>query len=142
MVYTHHTTCSVMLKAASLDETYNGVGFIDQDLWDVLEQIIPTCRKEGQYLHPGEKATRFAAEHGEDKPEALNTEGHLRSSLLKRSVSMAVAAGRLDLGAHGRICLADFDQTRSRERQAAVCVIGVQNARDSGGTVPPCLSDV
>jgi hypothetical protein len=46
--------------------------FLQQDLCDIFEKIIPTCKKEGQYMHPGPKLTEFSREHGEDKPETLN----------------------------------------------------------------------
>ena len=104
--------------------TYNGVEFLQQDLQDMFETILPTCRKEGQYLHPGPLAIDFAAAHGETKMEALNTDGHLRSSLLRRSVTLLIIDGSLDLGNFGHIYFGDFDQTRPRMRQTKICVIG------------------
>ena len=71
VVYSHHTTCSVMTQECSFDVAYTGLEYLQQDLCDVFENIIPTCRKEGQYMHPGPKLTEFAAEHGESKPETL-----------------------------------------------------------------------
>ena len=50
LIYTHHTTCSVATQECSFDLTYNGLEYLQQDLLDVLEPIIPTCRKEGQYM--------------------------------------------------------------------------------------------
>lgn len=124
VVYAHHTTCSVMIQECSFDISYSGQEYMHQDLTDVFETIIPTCRREGQYMHPGPKATVFAAEHGESKQEALNTDAHLRSALLGRSETVVLADGKLDLGSFGHIYFVDFDQTRPRERQVQVQLIG------------------
>ena len=124
VVYSHHTTCSVLIQEHSYDETYNEQQFLMQDLLDMFETILPTCRKEGQYLHPGPKITEVAASHGEGKPWCLNTDGHLRSVLLGRSESIVIQDGKLDLGQFGRIYFADFDQTRVRDCEAQVQIIG------------------
>lgn len=124
VVYSHHTTCSVMIQECSFDTTYTGLEYLQQDLWDVMEKIIPTCRVEGQYMHPGPKLTEFSKEHGEDKPETLNTDGHLRSALLGRSETVVLVDGKLDLGSFGHIYFVDFDQTRARARQVQVQIIG------------------
>lgn len=124
VVYSHHTTCSVMIQECSFDLTYTGLEYLQQDLLDVFEEIIPTCRKEGQYMHPGPELTRFSAEHGEDKPQTLNTDAHLRSALLGRSETIVIADGQLDLGKFGHIYFVDFDQTCARERLIQVQIIG------------------
>jgi len=124
IVYSRHTTCTVILEEDSFDETYTGLTYLQQDLTDIFEKIIPTCRKEGQYMHPGPKATVFAADHGEDKPGSLNTDAHLRSSIMGRSESIPIFDGKLDLGDFGHIYFIDFDQTRARERQVSVHIIG------------------
>ena len=124
VVYSRHTTCSVMIQECSFDVAYNGLEFLQQDLCEMFENILPTCRREGQYMHPGPELTRFAAEHGESKPETLNTDGHLRSALLGRSESIPVIDGALDLGDYGHIYFVDMDQTRGRERKAQVQIIG------------------
>lgn len=124
VVYSHHTTCSVMIQECSFDTTYTGLEYLQQDLWDVLEKMIPTCRVEGQYMHPGPKLTAFSAEHGEDKPETLNTDGHLRSALLGRSETIVLYDGKMDLGSFGHVYFVDFDQTRARTRQVQVQIIG------------------
>ena len=124
IVYSHHTTCSVMIQEASFDLTYTGLEYLSQDLTDVFEAIIPTCRKEGQYMHPGPILTQFSAEHGEDKPETLNTDAHLRSAIMGRSESIVVIDGKMDLGSFAHVYFVDFDQTRSRTRTVQVQVIG------------------
>ena len=124
VVYTHHTTCSVMIQERSFDESLTGQEYLNQDLTDIFEEIIPSCRKEGQYLHPGPKAVEFGARHGETKKEVLNTDAHLRSSLIGRSETIVIIDGKLDLGSFGHIYFIDFDQTRPRERTAQVQIIG------------------
>ena len=123
VVYSHHTTCSVVTQECSFDQTYTGLEYLQQDLCDIFEQIIPTCRKEGQYMHPGPKLTEFSKEHGEDKPETLNTDGHLRSMFMGRSETIVIVEGKLDLGKFGHIYFIDFDQTRGRKRQIQVQII-------------------
>ena len=91
---------------------------------DVFEAIVPTCRREGQYLHPGPKALKFAEEHGEDARGCHNTDAHLRSSIVGRSETIVIDGGSLDLGEFGFIYFIDFDQTRARERTVQVMVIG------------------
>lgn len=66
VVYSHHTTCSVITQECAFDMSMTGLETLQQDLVNAFEEWIPTCRYEGQYLHPGQKALVFAEEHGED----------------------------------------------------------------------------
>jgi len=124
VVFSRHTTCAVIIDEDSMDRAYTGLTYLQQDMTDILENIIPTCRKEGQYMHPGPELTVFSAEHGEDKPGTLNTDAHLRSSILGRSESIPIIGGSLELGEFGHIYFVDFDHTRARERSVTVQVIG------------------
>lgn len=123
-VYSHHTTCSVVMQECSFDETFTGLEYLQQDLCDIFEEMIPTCRREGQYMHPGPELVKFSREHGEEKDETLNTDGHLRSMFMGRSESIIVMEGEADLGKFGHLYFIDFDQTRGRKRQIQVQVIG------------------
>lgn len=125
VVYSQHTTCSIIIQEDSRDETYTGTKFIFQDLLDVLDNLIPQCKKEGQYLHPGPKCVEYSvSEVGEKAAWTLNTDAHLRSSLIGRSEAIPIVNGDLELGEHGHIYFADFDGTRSRKRNMRVQVIG------------------
>ena len=124
LVYSRHTTCAVMIEEDSFDLTYTGLTYLQQDLTDVFEKVVPTCRKEGQYMHPGPELTEFSAKHGEDKPGTLNTDAHLRSSIMGRSESIPIVDGELELGEFGHIFFVDFDHTRPRERQVSIQIIG------------------
>ena len=124
LVFSQHTTCSVLIQEASDDVNYWGTELLMQDLVNVLESIIPTCRTEGQYLHPGPKHIQAAAGRDELPSWSLNTDAHLRSVIMGRSQSIPVIDGAMLLGEFGRIYFADFDQVRARERNVRVQIVG------------------
>ena len=124
LVYSQHTTCSVLLQEASDDTNYWGTELLMQDLVEVLERIIPTCRTEGQYRHPGPRHIEAAAGRGEEPWWSLNTDAHLRSLLMGRSQSVPVVDGRMETGEFGHFYFADFDQVRARERTVRVQIVG------------------
>ncbi len=124
VVFSQHTTCSVLIQEASDDVNYWGTDLLMQDLVSVLENIIPTCRTEGQYLHPGPEHIEAAAGRNELPSWSLNTDAHLRSVILGRSVTIPVEDGRMVLGEFGCIYFADFDQVRARERFVRVQIVG------------------
>jgi len=125
LVYSQHTTCSVMIQEESHDETYAGVKYIHQDLLDILDRLIPECRKEGQYLHPGPKLIKYGLEVIDEPPAwCLNTDAHLRAALMGRSESIPVINGHLELGEFGQLYFIDFDGTRERKRIVRVQLVG------------------
>lgn len=124
VVYSQHTTCSVIIQEDSDDVNYWGTKLIMQDMVNIMEKIIPTCRTEGQYLHPGQEHIKMAAGLGEEPNWSLNTDAHLRSVFLGRSESIPVVNGKMELGEFGRIYFADFDQVRARERNVRVQILG------------------
>jgi secondary thiamine-phosphate synthase enzyme len=124
VVFSQHTTCSVLIQEASDDVNYWGTDLLMQDLVSVLENIIPTCRTEGQYLHPGPEHIKAAAGRNELPSWSLNTDAHLRSVILGRSVTIPVEDGKMVLGEFGCIYFADFDQVRARERFVRVQIVG------------------
>jgi len=124
VVFSQHTTCSVLIQEASDDVNYWGTELLMQDLIGVLEGIIPTCRTEGQYLHPGPKHIEAAAGRDELPSWSLNTDAHLRSVIMGRSQSIPIVDGAMTLGEFGRIYFADFDQVRARERTVRVQIVG------------------
>ncbi|MFA5837755.1 MAG: secondary thiamine-phosphate synthase enzyme YjbQ [Bellilinea sp.] len=124
VVYSQHTTCSVIIQEAADDVNYWGTELLMQDLVNVLEKIIPTCHTEGQYLHPGPKHIEAAAGRDELPNWSLNTDAHLRSVIMGRSVTVPIVEGKITLGEFGRIYFADFDQVRARERLVRVQIVG------------------
>ena len=97
---------------------------LQQDLVDVFEKICPSSTREGIYLHPGPKALKFAEEHGEDARGCHNTEAHLISSIIGRSLTAVIDDGVIDLGDYGFIYFIDWDKTRGRQRTVQIMVIG------------------
>ncbi len=124
VVYSHHTTCSVITQESAFDYSMTGLETLQQDLVNVMEKMIPTCTTEGMYLHPGEKALKFAEEHGEDNFGCHNTDAHLRSSIIGRNVTIVLSDGEMDLGEFGRVHFIDWDQTRGRKRTVDIMIIG------------------
>ena len=124
VVYSHHTTCSVITDEYAFDMSMTGLETLQQDLVDVMEKLAPTCRRDHQYLHPGPKAIAFAAEHDENLFCCHNTDAHLRSSIIGRSATIVIIDGNIDLGEFGHIEFIDWDQTRARERTVQVQVLG------------------
>lgn len=124
VVYSHHTTCSVMVQECSHDYTYFGLEYLQQDLCNIMEKLVPTCRVERQYMHPGEKHIEFAYSVGDEPYASLNTDAHLRSVFFGRSESIVIADSQMDLGQFGYVYFIDWDQVRARERQVQVQIIG------------------
>jgi len=124
VVYSQHTTCSIMIQEDSHDVTQRGTKFLLQDLLNVFEKIIPMCRYENQYLHPGPEHIKHAERVGEPGRWSLNTDAHLRSSIIGRSESIPIIDGKLELGINGLIYFVDFDVLRERERFVHVQIVG------------------
>jgi len=124
VVYSHHTTCCVIIDECAFDTIPNGLYTLQQDFVDAMEKIMPAFTKDGMYRHPGPKAREFGFEHGEDEKTSRNTDAHLRSSLVGRSETIVVFDGQPDLGEFGHIYFVDFDQTRARSRTLQIQVIG------------------
>ena len=124
VVYSHHTTCSVMVQESSHDKNYFGLEYLQQDLCNIMEKLVPTCRVEGQYLHPGKEHIEFAKSVNDPPYASLNTDAHLRSVIFGRSESIVIVDGELDLGQFGYVYFVDWDQVRARKRQVQVQIIG------------------
>jgi len=125
VIYSQHTTCSVIIQEEAHDTIYDGTKFILQDLLDIFENIVPSCRKEGQYLHPGPKHIEHARKNNNELATwSLNTDAHLRSVMLGRSESIPIINGKTELGEFGEIYFIDFDSVRKRERTVRVQIIG------------------
>jgi len=124
-IYSQHTTCSVFIQEQSDDVDYWGTQFILQDMVNGLEKIFPKCNTIGQYLHPGPLHIKIAEDERNEKAFwSLNTDAHLRSVLLGRSVCIPIEDQKLQLGEFGRIYFVDFDQVRERERIVRISIMG------------------
>ena len=124
-VYSPHTTCSVIIQEESHDRLYDGTEHLLQDMLNRLEPIVPTCRHEGQYLHPGKLHIQHAVDDlGEEAVWSLNTDAHIRSGFIGRSETIPINDGQMELGEFGRIYFVDFDGTRARDRKVHFQLIG------------------
>ncbi len=124
-VYSKHTTCSVIIQEESHDTVYDGTEFLLQDMLDRLEAIVPTCRREGQYLHPGPKHIQHAEQDlGEQAVWSLNTDAHIRSALIGRSETIPIVDGVIELGEFGHVYFVDFDAVRPRDRTVHFQLLG------------------
>jgi secondary thiamine-phosphate synthase enzyme len=124
-VYSQHTTCSVIIQEESHDRLYDGTEHLLQDMLDRLEVLVPTCRHEGQYLHPGPLHIQHATEElGEEAVWSLNTDAHIRSGLIGRSETIPIVDGRMELGEFGRIYFVDLDGVRERDRTVHLLLMG------------------
>jgi secondary thiamine-phosphate synthase enzyme len=125
LVYTGHTTCSIQIQEYSDGQSYNGNELIMQDLVNVLSKLVPTCQSEGQYLHPCFAHIDIARKERNEEPVwSLNTDAHLRSVIMGRSVTIPVIDGDIQLGEFGRIYFGDWDQVRARKRTVIVQIMG------------------
>ena len=125
IVYSQHTTCSVIIQEESHDTTLDGTKYLLHDLLDVFEKIIPKCRREGHYLHPGPKHIKHAEDNLDELGVwSLNTDGHLRSCLIGRSESIPIIDNKPELGEFGEIYFVDFDSVRERERFVHIQIVG------------------
>ena len=125
VVFSQHTTCSVIIQEECHDRIYDGTKFLLQDLLEVLDNIIPKCVREGKYLHPGPEHIEYATKKLNELPTwSLNTDAHLRSCIFGRSESIPIIDGKLELGDFGQIYFIDFDSVRKRERTVHVQIVG------------------
>jgi thiamine phosphate synthase YjbQ (UPF0047 family) len=115
-----------MIQECSHDKTYFGLEYLQQDICNIMEKLIPTCRTEGQYMHPGPKHIDFAMNEAKEEGEwtSLNTDAHLRSCIFGRSENIVIENGGLDMGEFGYAYFIDWDQVRARKRALQVTIFG------------------
>jgi len=129
VVASPHTTCSVIFEELSYDTNDDGYDYLQVDLNNLLNELIPRCTAEGQYSHPGPKHIKVGLEDfkGKISPYAytmLNTDAHLKSTLLGTSETFVIENGELQLGLVGYIYFIDWDQTRKRDRKCHIKILG------------------
>ncbi|AZO94757.1 YjbQ family protein [Halocella sp. SP3-1] len=132
VVISSHTTCSVFFEEFVHDYNENGNEFLQTDLNNVLQKIIPDNIAEGQYNYPGEKHYEAVASWPNaesylpngDRSALLNCDAHLKSTLLGSSEIFEVDEGKLGVGTTGYIYFVDFDRTRPRDRKCKIIVLG------------------
>ena len=131
-VVSHHTTCSVMIQECSHDLDTFDIEFLQHDLLDIMQDMIPDYTEEDQYRHPGPIHNHFALNYGEIGYFVnKNTDSHLRSVFFGRSETITIKDGKLDAGEFAHIYLIDWDHVRARRRQANITIMGTtEDAND------------
>lgn len=129
VVSSPHTTCSVFFEEYMHDKNYYGDEYLQVDLNRVLDKIVPVQKTENQYYSPGPEHIAYGmAKQDPDYPAMewtmLNTDGHLRSTLLGSSCTLIVKDGDLLNGKVGYVYFVDFDQTRERNRKCNIMIMG------------------
>ncbi|HFI0257039.1 TPA: YjbQ family protein [Streptococcus suis] len=131
-VLTPHTTCGIFFEEFVHDYTEDGDEFLQVDLNNDLEKIIPDHVDGKTYRYPGEEhyqaveAWPNAAEYlpGGDRRALWNGDAHLKATLIGSSQMVDVTNGNLGVGSTGYYYYADFDKTRERTRKCQVTVWG------------------
>lgn len=133
LIQTTHTTCSIYFDEYMHDKNYYEDDFLQVDLNNVFEKIIPRQTSENYpYLSPGPEHISYGMAKNDPNYPAikwtmLNTDGHLRSDMLGSSISLGIRKRNLLLGSVGQIFFVDFDQTRKRKRKIEVVIVGETN---------------
>lgn len=125
VVASPHTTCSVIFEEFVHDRNYYGDEYIQVDLNNIMERIVPRCVTENQYHHPGPLHTKFAEELIHDSRACiLNTDAHLRASFFGCSETFVITNREIQLGEYGYIYFVDWDQQRVRKRNCLIQIMG------------------
>lgn len=131
-VISPHTTCAVFFEEFVHDYMENGDEYLQADLNNILQKLIPDNIAEGQYNYPGEKHYEAVASWLDaeaylpngDRTALLNCEAHLKATLIGSSETFEVDNNKLGVGTTGYIYFVDFDRTRSRTRKCKIIVMG------------------
>lgn len=125
-----HTTCSLYFDECMHDVNFWGDEFLQVDINETMEKMVPSMKTENQYHSPGPKHVEFGLSLGsKDYPAEewtmLNTDAHIRSSMFgSPSLTFILKDGEILLGPLGKIYFVDWDQLRERNRTIHVMVLG------------------
>lgn len=130
LVQSPHTTCSVIFEEFVHDTDFNGDEFLQVDLNNILDKIIPRELSENtNYRYPGPEHLDFLMSlndpnYPSDPGTILNGDAHIRASLFGASESFIVKNNAPQIGTVGYIYFIDFDQNRIRDRKCQILVMG------------------
>ena len=130
VVSSTHTTCSVIFEEFMHDLDFNKDEFLQVDLNNVLDRIVPRNTTDQQYRYPGPLHTAWAMTLDDpnfpaDPATLLNCDAHIRASMFGSSETFVVKDEALMIGAVGRIYFIDWDQNRIRNRKCMVMCMGL-----------------
>ncbi|WP_340852982.1 YjbQ family protein [Ligilactobacillus salivarius] len=132
LIQTPHTTCSVIFEEYVHDTDFNGDEFLQVDLNNILDKIVPRELSENtNYRYPGPKHIQFLADLAKENPNypndpatILNGDAHIRGSLFGGNQTFGVKERNLLVGSVGYVYFVDWDQNRERTRKCHVLVMG------------------
>lgn len=125
-----HTTCSLFFEEYMHDKNYYGDEYIQVDINNIMEKLVPKCNTETQYFSPGPEHIDFGLSltdpnYPQEKWTMLNTDAHIKSSIFgNNSLTFIIENGEIKLGSLGKIYFVDWDQLRKRKRTINVLVMG------------------
>ena len=112
------------------DTNFYGDEYLQVDINNTLDRLVPKMTSENQYNSPGPKHIEFGLSLGSkdypaEKWTMLNTDAHLKSSIFgSPSLTFIVKDGEIQLGALGKVYFVDWDQLRERTRKVQIMVMG------------------
>lgn len=132
LIQTPHTTCSVIFEEYVHDHDYNGDEFLQVDLNNILDKIVPREYTENfNYRYPGPEHVRFLEElsrtdknYPNERNTILNGDAHIKGSLFGSNQTFGIKNNQLLTGSVGYLYLVDWDQNRKRSRKCDVIIIG------------------
>lgn len=130
VIQTIHTTCSFYYDENMHDENYFGDEYLQVDINETMEKIVPKMTCENQYHSPGPKHIEFGLslsdpQYPAEKWVMLNTDAHIRSSIFgTNSMTLIIKNGEVQLGSLGRVYFVDWDHLRERNRTISTLVMG------------------
>lgn len=131
-VISPHTTCAVFFEEFSHDFDENGDEFLQVDLNNALEKIIPKHVNASTYNYPGEEHYKEVEKWpnieeylpGGDRSYLWNGDAHLKATIIGSSEVFDVTNNKLGVGKTGYIYFVDFDVTRPRTRNCKIVIMG------------------
>lgn len=130
LLQTPHTTCSFYYEETMHDKNFYGDEYLQVDINETMNKIIPKMETENQYHSPGPEHVAFGLSLSDpnypaEKWVMLNTDAHIRSSIFgTNSMSLIMHENKLQLGSLGRVYFVDWDQLRERDRTIQVLIMG------------------
>lgn len=125
-----HTTCSLYFDETMHDTNFYGDEYLQVDINNTLDRLVPKMTSENQYNSPGPKHIEFGlslsdSNYPAEKCIMLNTDAHIRSSVFgSPSLTFIIRDGNILLGTLGRVYFVDWDQLRERTRIINVMILG------------------
>jgi len=137
VVMSPHTTCSILFEEYSHDFKDSKEEFLQLDLDNVLNQVIPDHVSDKDYWFPGPEHIKFAnsinkkyeknkQKHKQfEKKHLLNADAHLKATLIGSSETFIIEKSTIQIGEFGYIYFIDWDRTRDRIRHCKIQILGM-----------------